>query len=94
MKISVVIATYNRCESLIKALQSIADQTGIDKADYEIIVVDNNSTDKTKEIVEGFKRAFPGNLIYLFEQRQGKTFALKPALFNNRRYKRKEWFKP
>ncbi|OGX37054.1 MAG: hypothetical protein A3D87_01370 [Omnitrophica WOR_2 bacterium RIFCSPHIGHO2_02_FULL_50_17] len=83
-KISVVVATYNRCESLIKALQSIADQTGIDKADYEIIVVDNNSTDKTKEIVEGFKRAFPGNLIYLFEQRQGKTFALNKGIESTR----------
>src|SRR3990167_5510795 len=83
-KISVVVPTYNRCESLIKALQSIADQTGIDKADYEIIVVDNNSTDKTKEIVEGFKRAFPGNLIYLFEQRKGKTFALNKGIESTR----------
>lgn len=80
MKLSVIIATYNRCESLIKTLQSIAEQAGIEKADYEIVVVDNNSTDKTKEVVEGFKRAFPGNLIYLFEQRQGKTFALNKGI--------------
>src|SRR3989338_4248986 len=75
MKISVVIATYNRCESLIKTLQSIADQTGIDQADYEIIVVDNNSTDRTKEAVESLAKSFNSRITYLFEPRQGKTFA-------------------
>lgn len=80
MRLSVVIATYNRCESLIQTLQSIAEQRGIDKADYEIIVVDNNSTDRTKETVEWFKGSFCGNLMYLFEQRQGRTFALNKGI--------------
>lgn len=80
MLISIVIPTYNRCESLIKTLQSVAEQAGIERVDYEIVVVDNNSTDRTKEAVEGFKRVFPGNLIYLFEQRQGKTFALNKGI--------------
>ncbi len=80
MKISVVIATYNRCESLIKTLQSIAEQIGIDQADYEIIVVDNNSTDRTREAVESLAKSLNSRITYLFEPRQGKIYALNRGI--------------
>jgi len=53
-------------------LQSIYDQT-LSKADYEVIVVDNNSTDDTTIVVESFKSF--GNLRYLTEPRQGLSYA-------------------
>lgn len=53
--ISVVVCTYNRANLLPSCLQSLAEQT-LDKSLYEVIVVNNNSTDNTQEIAEGFVR--------------------------------------
>ena len=46
MKLSIIIATYNRAESLIRALNSIAEQDA-DPSLWEAVVVNNNSTDNT-----------------------------------------------
>ncbi len=51
-KISVIIPTYNRRHLLPFAIQSILDQT---YTDFEIIVVDDASTDGTKEVLSRFK---------------------------------------
>jgi glycosyltransferase involved in cell wall biosynthesis len=51
MKLSVVIPAYNEEKLIEKCLSSILDQT-LDRKDYEIIVIDNNSTDETSEIVK------------------------------------------
>jgi glycosyltransferase involved in cell wall biosynthesis len=48
--------------------------------DYEFIVVDNNSKDNTKEILESYIPKFNGKLKYLLESKQGKSFALNLAL--------------
>ena len=50
--VSVTIATYNRCNLLGKAIQSILEQT---YQDFEIIVVDDGSSDGTEEVVKNFK---------------------------------------
>ena len=53
MKVSVIVATYN-CERYIsRAIRSATDQS-FPKDDYEIIVVDDGSTDHTKHILESF----------------------------------------
>lgn len=52
-KISICIPTFNRADLLEKALYSVSKQT---VKPYEIIVVDNASTDNTKEVVRKFKR--------------------------------------
>ena len=75
MKISLIVPTYNRAEFLKKALPSFVNQT-IDNKDYEILVIDNNSTDNTKHIVENFKKNFQNFRIkYFFEKNQGLHFA-------------------
>ena len=75
MKISVVICTYNRCESLKKTLESLSNQ-GFDSCfDYEILIVDNNSKDRTKEIVETFNVGAKNIIRYIFESRQGLSIA-------------------
>lgn len=78
--ITVIIATYNRCESLKDTLTSLLNQEKQAGLDYEVIVADNNSKDSTKEAVEGLKMRFNGRLRYLFEPRQGKSFALNRAI--------------
>jgi len=48
-KVSVVIPTYNQADLLQNALNSVIHQT---EQDWEVIVIDNNSQDTTKEVVE------------------------------------------
>lgn len=50
IRISVVVCTYNRANMLMKALQSLIQQT-LDKALYEIVVVDNASNDNTRAVL-------------------------------------------
>lgn len=64
IRVSAIICTLNRAACLQKAIQSLVDQT-LPKEQYEIIVVDNGSTDNTKATVEGFKRF--ENLRYIYE---------------------------
>jgi len=85
-KISLVICTYNRDKYLPKALQSIKQQT-IDKDLYELIVVDNNSTDNTAAIVNEFTAENAEiNCRYCFEGQKGLSFArnrgIKEAAFD------------
>jgi len=51
--LSVVVCTYNREELLQQCLESLAEQT-LDRERYEVIVVDNNSTDKARDIATSF----------------------------------------
>lgn len=53
-KVSIVIPTYNRVEFLPKAIQSVLNQT---YRDWEMIIVDDGSIDKTEEIVKGYKES-------------------------------------
>ncbi len=42
--------------------------------------MDNNSKDRTRETVEDFRRAYPNRFRYLFEPRQGKSYALNAGI--------------
>ena len=80
MKTTVILCTYNRCKSLAKALGSIATQTLPESVDWEVLVVDNNSSDQTREVVEDFCRWYPHRFRYLFEPQQGKSYALNAGI--------------
>lgn len=82
MKFSVIIATYNRAESLRETLASQAQLRT--KEEWELIVVDNNSTDHTRAVVEEAAKDFPVELRYLFEAEQGKFAALNQAILASR----------
>src|SRR5581483_76856 len=78
MKFSVIIATFNRASELIHTLASVARVRTA--ADWEVLVVDNNSTDDTRRVVDEAARQFPVPLRYIFEKRQGKAVALNTAI--------------
>jgi glucosyl-dolichyl phosphate glucuronosyltransferase len=80
MKITLIVATYNRCRILAETLEGIANSWLPDSVSWQVLVVDNNSHDQTREIVEGFIRRHPGRFRYLFEPRQGKSYALNTGL--------------
>jgi glycosyltransferase involved in cell wall biosynthesis len=68
-----VICTYNRAGLLTNALQTLCQQT-LKTTHYEVIVVDNNSQDNTRDITEDFSRLYP-NIRYCLETRQGLSHA-------------------
>jgi glucosyl-dolichyl phosphate glucuronosyltransferase len=80
MDITVILCTFNRNESLAKALASTAVQELPASVTWEVLVVDNNSTDQTRHVVEQFSQDHPGRYRYLFEPRQGKSYALNTAI--------------
>lgn len=75
IQITVVVCTYNRAVTLPKALESVATQTLSPSVGWEILVVDNNSSDGTRQVVEDFQRRYPGRFRYLLEPQQGVSHA-------------------
>ncbi|MGD8380729.1 MAG: glycosyltransferase, partial [Syntrophobacterales bacterium] len=78
IKISVIVCTYNRAELLGGTLRTLCHQT-LDTSEYEVIVVDNNSTDNTREVVDEFCRR-SSNVRYCFEPQQGLSHARNQGL--------------
>ena len=74
--ISLVITTYNRATLLADALKSVAASRIENHGDVEVIVVDNNSTDGTRQTVDKIMAdGFPFVLRYVFEPNQGLSHA-------------------
>ena len=78
--ISVIVCTYNRCEILRTFLEELNKLQYLPDSEYEIIIVDNNSNDQTRVAVENYIRSGRENVRYIFEGRQGKTFALNTGI--------------
>src|SRR3954447_12109174 len=74
MRFSIVIATYKRAAQLKDTLDSLSRLAP--GAPWEVIVVDNNSPDHTREVVAEAARTFPVPLRYAFEREQGRSAAL------------------
>jgi glucosyl-dolichyl phosphate glucuronosyltransferase len=71
--LSVVVCTYSRCALLRDCLESLAAQT-LSRDAYEVIVVDNNSSDGTPGLVWSWQRDNP-RVRYVLEPRQGVAHA-------------------
>jgi glycosyltransferase involved in cell wall biosynthesis len=67
-KYSVLIATYNRAGDLRDTLSSLASLQP--DGPWEVIVIDNNSSDETRLVVESSAPGFPAPLRYCFEQKR------------------------
>jgi len=73
-KISAVLCSYNRARFIIQAVDSIFNQD-FDKSRYEVIVVDNNSTDHTLEVLQDYKNKHPEyNFRFVTEENQGVAY--------------------
>ena len=74
--ITVIICTYNRKESLLQTLESIRKESDSINFRWELIVVDNNSSDGTQEAIKNFSRTSGlHNVRYVFEAKQGTSHA-------------------
>lgn len=76
--VSVVLCTYNRVELLNGAIRTLCNQLQPSHP-YELIIVDNNSSDGTKECSLGYCDRFE-NVRYIFEQQQGLSHARNRGL--------------
>jgi glycosyltransferase involved in cell wall biosynthesis len=77
---TVLLCTYNRAGLLGQALDSLARMRASGAYRWEVLVVDNNSTDATRRVVENRQSVFPVPLRYLVEPRQGKSYALNTGI--------------
>jgi glycosyltransferase involved in cell wall biosynthesis len=75
MEVSVIICTYNRCGNLPACIDCLAGQEEVANLDWQIVVVDNNSTDDTAATMEKLARFSPVPILYLFERKQGLSHA-------------------
>jgi len=82
IKVSIIICTYNRSKLLKETLQSVQNQD-FQSDQYEIIVVDNNSTDDTKDVVAEMAKASPVSTGYVFEYMQGLSNARNAGINNS-----------
>ena len=80
MQLDVVIPTYNRSTLLRKALSSLLTARVPPALDVRIIVVDNNSTDATREVVLAEQAKSDGRISYVFEKQQGRSPALNAGI--------------
>jgi glycosyltransferase involved in cell wall biosynthesis len=79
--ISIIIATKDRESQLSSCLQSVKHCDLPPARDVEVIVIDNNSQDGTRRVVEEFAESTKNPAFrYLYEPRQGKSFAVNTGV--------------
>ncbi|MEH2254092.1 hormogonium polysaccharide biosynthesis glycosyltransferase HpsE [Nostoc sp.] len=82
LDITVAIPTYNGENRLPELLERLQNQLHTENLSWEIIVVDNNSTDNTAKVVQTYQQNWrcPYPLKYCFEAQQGAAYARKMAV--------------
>lgn len=84
IKLSVVIATYNRAADLVRTLESLTEQSYPAEL-WECVAVDNNSKDDTRARFEEFQKAHPQlNLRMVGESNQGLSWARNRGIAESR----------
>ena len=78
--VTILICTYNRASLLGETLDSLAAMETNPGRTWDVLVVDNNSTDDTAEVVSCRQSTYPVPLRYLSEAKQGKSYALNTGL--------------
>ena len=75
IRLSLLIATYNRADRLVETLESVVEQDA-PAGQWECVVVNNNSTDDTSGRFAAFAAAYPHlNLRMVEEHNQGLSYA-------------------
>lgn len=77
---TVAIPTYNGADRLPLVLEKLRSQLKADSFSWNILVVDNNSSDQTAQVVRSYRGQMPVPLLYVLETRQGSGFARQRAM--------------
>ncbi|WP_438349495.1 glycosyltransferase [Paenibacillus sp. FA6] len=79
MKVTVAICTHNRAKDTGEAIESVLAQN-FDKSDIEILVIDNQSSDHTAEVVHDLCHQHGSRIRYILEQKLGLSVARNRAI--------------
>lgn len=78
-KVSVIVPTYNCAQYLPEALDSALAQT---YSDFEILIIDDGSTDDTKKILEPYLKTFKSKIRNIYQENKGHSLARNNGLKN------------
>jgi glycosyltransferase involved in cell wall biosynthesis len=81
--LSVVMATFNRAETLERTLAHLADQS-LDPSRYEVIVVDDGSPDNTRAVVEAWMARVPFVMRYHYHTNRGPGYTQNRGILDAR----------
>lgn len=84
MEITVVVCTYNRCDGILATLDDLAAQSFPAQIEWEVLIVDNNSSDRTSEVVGVFCHGHADRFRYVFEPRPGLSYARNAGIAHAR----------
>lgn len=79
IELTIFTPTYNRAYILPQLFDSLLAQSN---KNFEWLIVDDGSSDNTKEIIEDFKSKVDFKIIYIYQENQGKHVAINTALQN------------
>lgn len=80
VRVSVVLSTRNRCEKLRSFLNTMKANVGPGSIPAEVLIIDNNSNDATKDVVTEFASSKSPVVRYLFVSNPGKSRALNAGI--------------
>ncbi len=80
MRLDVIVPTYNREDLLPSALNSLFAAEIPAGLEVRVTVVDNNSTDGTRQVIESFQKRYGDRIRYCFERQQGRSHALNAGI--------------
>lgn len=75
VELSIIVCTRNRAKQLATLIHCLGSQTDIENLNWEIIIVDNNSSDNTKEVSYAFCEGSNLKINYVFEEKIGLSYA-------------------
>lgn len=82
MKLSIIIPAYNSAKFIEKCVRSCETQD-LETEEYEVIIVDDGSTDNTKECIQELQKEF-SNIIYIYQENARQGAARNNGLRNSR----------
>lgn len=78
--LSIVIAAYNESQRLPATLERVVTYSDAASGDYEVIVVDDGSTDATAALVKSFSQKYPTVRLISLEKNRGKGAAVRSGV--------------
>lgn len=79
--LNIVVPCFNEQDNLESTIKRIKDWCKLKNLEFQIIIVNNNSTDKTEEVAQ---RLVDENLLLVNEKKKGKGFAVKKGMMNSK----------
>ena len=84
VELSIIVCTRNRAKQLATLIQCLGSQKNIESLNWEIVIVDNNSTDNTREVAYAFCEGSNLKINYIFESKIGLSNARNTGILTSK----------